>query len=283
LSKSESIRLGVDTLQHNHRGIEQRIAAARREILFQQRRLTSLASANSAPESSVVASATVDQRLDSLYVALEDELRGSREDIKGRLAPYVDRVSLAGAGQPHAPILDVGCGRGEWLELLREEHLAAYGIDSNTVMIDRSTSLGLDARHADLLAHLEGLQDGALGGLTAFHVVEHLPFGILVDFLDQALRVLQPGGILILETPNPEAMRVGATTFYNDPTHRNPIPPVLLRFLVKNRGFTEVEILLLHPFSHADRLHDPGRDTAHLNVLIFGHQDYAVIARRDQA
>jgi len=253
-----------------------------REIASKAASTATAAGASSATASDVAASATADRRLDALYVALEDALRGSREDIKARLAPYIDRVSLAGVGRSNAPILDVGCGRGEWLELLKENHLAAYGIDSNTVMIDRAKSLGLDARRADLQQHLVGLPDDALSGLTAFHVIEHLPFETLVEFFHQTFRVLQPGGILILETPNPETMRVGATTFYNDPTHRNPITPVLLHFLVEHHGFKELEILRLHPFPHSNRLHDTGRDTAHLNIVIFGHQDYAIIARRYQ-
>jgi SAM-dependent methyltransferase len=107
-------------------------------------------------------------------------------------------LKLSGAGQVDSPILDVGCDRGEWLELLRENGLAAYGIDINSMMVERTVSLGLDARVADLLGHLRTLSDASRSAITAFHVVEHLPFEVLVDFLDEALRVLLPAACSFL-------------------------------------------------------------------------------------
>jgi SAM-dependent methyltransferase len=281
LKRSNQCNDGIEALRKEMENIDLKVSAVRREILFQQRRLTSMEGGDAPKSSGPVATAsTGDRRLDSLYVALEDALRGGHDDIKQRLRPYLDYVMLAGAGGDANPILDIGCGRGEWLELLKDAHLSAYGIDVNSMMVERASSLGLDARHSDALGHLTNLPPRSLSAVTAFHVVEHLPFGVLVDFLDEALRVLAPGGILILETPNPETMRVGATTFYNDPTHRNPITPMLLQFLVQNRGFSEIEILRLHPFGDADKLQDQSRDSRHLNIVLFGSQDYAVIARR---
>lgn len=259
--------------------LDGQLSVLRAEIMFQQRRLTRLAIPAAARPVEESATVIVDQRLDSLYTAFEDVFRGSREDIKRRLLPYVDRLLLAGAGQQDKPIVDIGCGRGEWLELLKEKGLHAYGIDINTMMVERCVSLRLDARHADLLAHLDGIEDASRSALTAFHVVEHLPFAVLVSFLDEALRVLIPGGSLILETPNPETIRVGATTFYNDPTHRNPLMPEPLRFIVRHRGFCEVEIVKLHPFTQG-LLQAETPDAAMLNRVLFGPQDYAVVARR---
>jgi SAM-dependent methyltransferase len=259
---------------------ESAISAVRREVLFQQRRLTSLNAAQNSDATITPAQTILDQRFDSLYVALEDALRGGHEDIKQRLAPYVEDLRLAGAGSAQTPILDIGCGRGEWLELLKEAGLSAYGIDLNSMMVERALSRGLDARRCDLLTHLMQLPNAGLSAITAFHVVEHLPFNVLVDFLDEALRALIPGGVFILETPNPETMRVGATTFYNDPTHRNPLTPALLEFLVANRGFSDVEIVRLHPYGEETRLDDPSRDARHLNIVLFGPQDFAIVARR---
>ncbi len=272
----------LDHLEHRVTGrldhLEQTATGLKREIMFQQRRLTRLG------EMPVVAtqarSDTTDHRLDALYVAFEDVFRGSREDIKARTQFYLDRLVLAGAGQPGKPILDIGCGRGEWLEILKEGHLQAYGIDANVMMVERARSLGLDAQEADLVAHLRDLPAASRSAVTAFHVVEHLGFGVLVDFLDEVLRVLIPGGMLILETPNPENLRVGANSFYNDPTHRNPVPPEPLRFFVEQRGFADAEILRLHPFPVEQHLTANNEDTRRLNDLLFGPQDYAVIARR---
>ena len=126
---------------------------------------------------------------------------------------------------------------------------------------------------------LSTLGDASRSAVTAFHVVEHLPFDVMVDFIDEALRVLAPGGIMVLETPNAETMRVGATTFYNDGTHGNPVLPQPLRFIVEHRGFTEVEILPLHPFTQG-LLEEPTADARLLNRVLFGPQDYALVARR---
>jgi O-antigen chain-terminating methyltransferase len=258
--------------------VDQQAAMLKREVMFQQRQLTRLAVPSTEQPSQPVAS-VLTQRHDSLYAAFEDVFRGSREDIIERLAPYLERLTVAGAGQPDRPVVDIGCGRGEWLELLRREGLSAYGIDINMIMVERSMTLGLDARHADLMTHLHGLQDASRSAVTAFHVVEHVPFETLVDFLDESLRVLIPGGILILETPNPETMRVGATTFYNDPTHRNPLMPAVLQFVVEHRGFSDVEVLKLHPFVQG-LLEGSSEDAQLLNRVLFGPQDFAIIARR---
>ncbi len=255
------------------------VGGLRREIMFQQRRLTQLALPAPAAEKAAIMARVADERLDSFYVAFEDVFRGARDDIKGRLLRYIDVLRGAGAGHLGKPVLDIGCGRGEWLELLKEHNIPAYGIDINSVMVERTAALGLDARSEDALEHMKGLPGGAVSALTAFHVVEHLPFGVLIDFFDEALRVLAPGGVAIFETPNPETMRVGATTFYNDPTHRNPIPPQVLQFMAAHRGFQDVEILRLHPFTDG-LLRQPTADAELLNRVIFGPQDYAVIARR---
>jgi 2-polyprenyl-3-methyl-5-hydroxy-6-metoxy-1,4-benzoquinol methylase len=262
--------------------LRQEVSAIRREIMFQQHRLSRMIEPVSRETAAPGAPAQIvhNQRLDSLYMAFEDAFRGSRDEIKQRLAPYIERIKLAGAGRPETPIVDVGCGRGEWLELLRVNGLVAYGIDTNSMMVERTASLGLDVRVADVLEHLRSLADCTRSAVTAFHVVEHLAFPTLVDFLDEAMRVIVPGGIMILETPNPENLRVGATTFYYDPTHRNPIPPDPLRFIVEHRGFSNVEIIRLHPSPEREWLQGEGPDLIRLNHLLFGPRDYAICARR---
>lgn len=263
---------------HAENEMKLRLSELRREVLFQQRRLSRFVM--STPCMPVpIENGRADDRLDALYLSFEDRFRGDREDIKSRLVPYVEHITTAGAGDPGHPIVDLGCGRGEWLELLREKNLSAYGVDGNSMMIERTKGLGLDARCEDLLQHVNGLDDMCRSAVTAFHVVEHLPLNVLIDLLDEALRILIPGGMLILETPNPETMRVGATTFYNDPTHRHPIPPLVLQFMVQHRGFTEVEVIKRHPFTQG-LLEAPTADAELLNRVLFGPQDYAVIARR---
>lgn len=265
----ETLPVGSAPAAPQAAALAEQVAMLRAEVMALQRQLTR----SGAP--AAAAALPEDSHLDGLYQAFEDVFRGSRAEIKRRLTPYVGRLG----GALGRPVLDIGCGRGEWLELLRESGIAAHGIDSNAAAVARCMALGLDARHADLATHLDTLEAGSLGAVTAFHVAEHLTFPALVGMVDAAWRVLAPGGLLILETPNPETMRVGATTFYNDPTHRNPVMPEPLAFILRHRGFVETEILRLHPFTDG-LLEADTADAELLNRVLFGPQDFAVIARR---
>ena len=224
-------------------------------------------------------------QLDSIYLSFEDIFRGNREDIKQRLRVYLPMVKEAGVGTFRMPILDVGCGRGEWLELLREENLKAGGMDINRSMLAECRNRGLDVTEGDVLAHLKALPDASLGAITGFHLVEHLPFEALIAFLDETLRVLKPGGIAVFETPNPENLLVLSRFFYLDPTHHNPIPSHTLKFLVEARGLCRVEVLQLNPFDESFLLRADGNNVetelaTRFNSYFYGPQDYAVVGRK---
>ena len=216
--------------------------------------------------------------MDALYAALQDEFRGSRQEIKEGLSVYLPKLTEAGIGSESMPILDVGCGRGEWLELLREHQLHGSGIDLNRVVLAICRERGLPVLEAEAVEHLRSLPEASLGGVTAFHLVEHLALPQLLDLLDAARRALKPGGVAIFETPNPNNVFVGSRNFYLDPTHRHPIPPLLGRFLAEARGFERVEILELHPcpVEHVDT-GTAGDVAARFNECFYGPQDYAII------
>ena len=180
--------------------------------------------------------------LDAYYVSFENTFRGTREDIKVRAEHYLESFSEAGIDKDDGLIVDLGCGRGEWLEVLTENGYACRGVDLNSVMISEVLALGLDAVESDALAYLRSLENESVLAVTSMHLVEHVPHAILIALLDEAWRVLQPGGVLILETPNPENLTVGSHWFYMDPTHRNPIPPTLLQWVVQARGFESAAI-----------------------------------------
>jgi SAM-dependent methyltransferase len=219
--------------------------------------------------------------LDSLYAAFEDAFRGSREDIKARQAVYLPYIKNSKVGSTKAPIVDLGCGRGEWLELLREQKLTARGVDSNRIMVKRCTELGLQARLSDAHSCLSKLKDASIGCVTGFHIVEHMPFGALIELFDEVVRVLQPGGLVIFETPNPSNILVGSTEFYNDPTHNRPLPPRVLRFLAESRGLCKVEILELHPYPTSYTFEADETGVAQrLNQYFYGPQDYSIIGRK---
>jgi SAM-dependent methyltransferase len=220
-------------------------------------------------------------RFDSLYAAFEDVFRGTREDVKSRQSVYLPLLQEHGVGSAAMPLLDLGCGRGEWLELLGEHGLKACGVDLNEAMIDRCKSFGLEVVKADALPYLGTLPDGCMGAVTAFHMVEHMPFDVVLTLVDESLRVLKPGGLLILETPNPSNLQVAALTFHLDPTHLKPLPSIMLRFFVEGRGFCDVHVRELHPYPEVLRFADHGNGLANrLNDYFYGPQDYAVIGRR---
>ncbi|MBE1445673.1 methyltransferase domain-containing protein [Paenibacillus sp. OAS669] len=186
------------------------------------------------------------QFTDSMYVSFEDQFRGTREDIKGRLEVYLPYVNSVRERTGDNSAIDIGCGRGEWLELLGENGFNAVGVDMNKAMIDSCTEMGLNANLCDGIEYLRSQRNGSISVITGFHIIEHLPINKLLTLFDEAFRVLKPGGMIIFETPNPESIWVGAFTFRGDPTHVNPLVPDTVKFLVEQRGYIKPEILRLH-------------------------------------
>jgi O-antigen chain-terminating methyltransferase len=187
-------------------------------------------------------------RLDMFYLAFEDQFRGSRELIKERLLQYLPNLDALKKRIPDATALDVGCGRGEWLEVLRGYNINARGVDMNSRMAGQCHSLGLAVECGDGIAYIRKVPDDSLALVSGFHIVEHLELGQLLELIRQAHRVLKPGGIAIFETPNPEALKVSSYTFFFDPTHRNPLPPELLSFMGTHAGFTDVRVERFQPY-----------------------------------
>lgn len=225
---------------------------------------------------------------DVLYEDIEDAFRGTREKVSEMLASYLDDIATV---PTDAPVVDVGCGRGEWLELLAANEVPAYGVDVNQVVVDRCQDMGLDVRRADAVDHLTAARPGTVRAVTSFHVAEHLSMDTLVALIDAALLALEPGGLLILETPNPNNHQVGSANFYLDPTHLKPLHPLFLEFLVRSRGFDPVEVRELHgpgiePLRPSDLAGDPERTGPFLDALnaaITTPLDYAVVARKPGA
>ncbi len=223
-----------------------------------------------------------DHLLNAMYVSFEDQFRGKREDIKERQQVYLSYIQDERAGTKEAPILDIGCGRGEWLELCKEEGLVAKGVDTNRIMVSQCQDLVLDVIEIDILEFLKDQKSNSFGAITAFHVIEHLPLNILVSLLEESFRTLKHNGIIILETPNPDNIIVASRDFYLDPTHKKPIPSRLLQFMIEDRGFSKVEIVGFHPMPDYMEEKNPGEGDDEikrvLNKYFYGPQDYAVIA-----
>jgi O-antigen chain-terminating methyltransferase len=227
---------------------------------------------------------------DRHYLELEQRHRGTPAEIRERLAVYLPVLSGRRA------VVDLGCGRGEALALMRANGVGSSGVDDSPEMVRRCREQGLDAVQSGAVEFLDSRPAESLDGVVSFHVIEHLPPRAMARLVRSAWRVLERGGVLLLETPNPLSIAMAASHFWRDPTHRRPIHPDALRLLCEQAGFDPVEIRFLHPFAAADRLPeldlaglDPGaRELAYrINVLrdrldqaLYGDQDYAVIAHK---
>jgi O-antigen chain-terminating methyltransferase len=214
--------------------------------------------------------------LNSFYVAFEDHFRGTREDISDRLKVYLPLIEKANVGTPDAPILDVGCGRGEWLELLKESGYISRGLDINRVMVEQCQARGLEAIEADIINYLQSLPENSLGAITGFHIIEHLPFKTLMRLFSETVRVLKPQGLVIFETPNPDNVLVGSNTFYLDPTHINPLPSATIKFMAEMFGLYNTQVITLHPYPENAKVDGQGI-AERFNDHFYGPQDYAVL------
>jgi SAM-dependent methyltransferase len=213
------------------------------------------------------------------YMTFENRFRPEKT-VRERQSAYLE---LLGSRKR---VVDLGCGRGELLELLGEAGVSAYGIDLDPDNVAVCTEKGLDVIEGDAISHLEGLEGSAVDGIVASHVIEHLGADPLWRLVAAAVEKLAEDGILILETPNPESLLAGSINFHRDPTHVRPVHPETLAFLCESAGFREVEIRRLAPVPEEARLPQGSDDeymrevVERLDELIYGYQDYALVARR---
>jgi SAM-dependent methyltransferase len=218
--------------------------------------------------------------MDSFYHKLENKYRGTPSDIRNRLRVYLPDVESAVIRTGDKPVMDIGCGRGEWLELLNDAGITAIGIDTNPVQIGDVQDKGLDARQGDARSALSEAEDNSLACITAHHLIEHLPFEDVLWIAREAMRVLAPGGVLLFETPNVRNVLVGATSFHNDPTHLHPMTDPVLNVLFETVGFHPIETRHLHPHEKlAEFMAKPGFDPELAN-LMFGAQDLAILGHK---
>ncbi|MFQ5792129.1 MAG: class I SAM-dependent methyltransferase, partial [Acidobacteriota bacterium] len=221
------------------------------------------------------------------YAGMEERFRGSEEEIKERQRKYLEHFK--GAQQ----VLDVGCGRGEFLELLREAGITARGVDTNLDMVLLCKEKGLDVIQADTFVYLQELPDESLDGISAAMFIEHLPPSEIVGFIHLCRAKLRPNGVILLETPNPKCLTTMAWGFYLDFSHVWPCHPEAMRYVLETAGFRDIRLEFSGPVDPTARipfLHDSslfGEETGRfnraaqlLNELLFSHQDYAIIGRR---
>lgn len=217
-----------------------------------------------------------DRLLDSFYKDFEDKFRGSEASVENRLAQYLHLFKSVDFVHEN-PVVDLGCGRGELLGLLHRNNIRVIGVDLNKNMVKRAKEKGFTAVQGDAITYIASANSNSLAAITGFHLVEHIPFRLLMKLFEESYRALAMGGFVLFETPNPENVMVGACNFYMDPSHLNPIPPGLLAFALEVCGFA-VEIIKLHPvmetIEHDDDL------VKNMANHFFGPRDYAVIGRK---
>lgn len=216
----------------------------------------------------------------SFYSRFEADFRGSRDEIMGRLEAYLPFVvPLLDDGDGPPRVIDLGCGRGEWLELTLSLGMSPHGVDLDEGMLQDCRQRGFSVANADAIATLLALPDASHAIVSGFHIAEHLPFEALQELVAQAHRVLRPGGLLILETPNAENISVGTLSFHMDPTHIRPLPPGLLSFLPRYHGFVRTLVVRLQ---ESPELHTAARVRL-IDVVRGPSPDYAVVAQKAAA
>jgi O-antigen chain-terminating methyltransferase len=269
--------------------------------IFLKNRLAEILEKVAGADNGAVSSAVVGERakLDSFdYTLFENLHRGSREEIKKKLAVYPGWFKVYPEWFKGADaVLDVGCGRGELLEILGEAGIKATGVDISVEMAEECGRRGLSTVAGDAIAHLGSLRNGSLGGIAAIQFIEHLPVATMAEFFRLAFDKLKPGGVIAAETINPSCLTTFCGAFYLDMSHTKPVHPLAVKFLLERTGFSDVRIEYLNPYPESMRLEpippekiglwpDPelafeyNSNVDKLNGILYSHTDYAVVARR---
>jgi SAM-dependent methyltransferase len=277
LAAQEELRASVGVLQQASQNLKRELA----------RLAPAAPSVPLAPSGSTALGAATDALDSYKYVGFEDQFRGSADEIRRRVAEYVPIFQGA------SDVLDVGCGRGEFLALLGEHGISARGIDLNAAMVDVCREKGLDATNADALTYLRAQPDASLGGLFAAQVIEHLQPSYLTQLLDAAFDTLRPGAPIVLETINPGCWFAFFESYIRDLTHEQPVHPDTLKYLLIATGFQRIDIRYLAPYPAAEKLQPVPENAAladsidtlnanaeKINRLLFTYLDYAAIGHR---
>lgn len=272
------LREKQEDIENRMRSLDDRLTDILHQLTILNEKTIAPKAAKNAPSSPSAEHELVadDHSLDNFYVHFERWFRGTEKEVAKNQSVYLPLFTKSKIDSKKFPVVDVGCGNGEFVGLLHDKGIRAIGLDLNKTMIDNVKSKGLEGERGDALSFLKKQKSNSMMAVTGFHIVEHIPFLDLMKIFTEAYRVLAPGGFVIFETPNPENVIVGSCNFYNDPSHLHPLPPAFLELVMKTRGFSKVEIKRLHPLKKDIKSDDPL--VQEMAERFFGPQDYAVIA-----
>ena len=269
----ESLTNAVMDLQKYEKSLDTRVADISHQLLMNKVRPNTATTTTQSP-----ARFADNHDVDRFYIEFENKFRGREEEIIERLEEYLPYFTAIKKQSLKKPVLDIGCGRGEFLELMKNVNINAIGLDINSTMVRRSIDKGFNAVEADAMEYLAKKEAKSFSAITGFHIVEHIPFNDLLRLMAICYRAVTENGFVLFETPNPENLSVGAFSFYYDPSHLKPIPPQLLAFTLEYVGFKKIEILPLHPEIDTNGKSTVSKMDKQVIDKLFGPRDYAVIA-----
>lgn len=229
---------------------------------------------------------TRDDIYDSIdYFKFQEEMRGSFEEIKRRQLRYLSYFTEC------SNVIDLGCGRGEFLDVLREHGIGAVGVDSYEKSIDYCRMRGLQVTRGDAIQFLCDQKEGSADGVFSAQLIEHIPAGEILRLCKESYRVMKPDSYIVLETPNPTCLSVYMNSFYLDPSHKNPVHPHLMEYFMRECGFRNIQIVYSgdskvnyrFPLLNVENCQNLAEFNNGINLLsniIFGSQDYAIVAQK---
>jgi SAM-dependent methyltransferase len=215
------------------------------------------------------------------YFELQGRFQSSTQADANRLEMYRSALANLEPELPEGTWLDIGCGRGKWLRMVRESGHRAMGVDSSPAAIEQCREIGFDVTESDALKFLRSTEDSSFAVVSAFHVLEHCPFEYCLNLTYQIARTLKPGGVLLIETPHAGNLLMAAEQFWMDPTHNRPVPLPLMEFLFEYCGLSVIHRFEVNPRPESEHLPLRELDLAsRLDLLLYGPQDYAMMGRR---
>jgi 2-polyprenyl-3-methyl-5-hydroxy-6-metoxy-1,4-benzoquinol methylase len=272
----QKLKMSVDTVNKSQEDTLRLLNNVQEKISELKHREIAVKSSPS-PEVAINNTMADDHSHDSFYKSFEDRFRGDETTIKSRLTEYEPYLASLPTKLRKLPVVDLGCGRGEFLYIAKKCGFKPIGIDMNKDMVKRAKALGFTAHESDALTFLLSQKSSSLSVISGFHLVEHIPFPSLLKIFSECFRTINPEGFVLFETPNPNNLTVGSSNFYMDPSHIKPIPPKLLAFALETQGFF-TQILELHPAKEDIHHNDPVVED--MMRMLYGPVDYAVLATK---